>query len=206
MAHHPIVVAARLPVLPLAYAVARRISRGPAVGQFAPTRGPTPWACRYVHAGGPVARGGVDVCRLGGGPRRLPARFARHDAPQAKRRARVGLRSRPRLHAAAQIGATFMLVSAAWVLFRATSFENAWTYARYLQFRLPPAGMANLLFDLALVAVFLSLEWVQRNRPRLALLDRMPIEVKSHRLRAVRCRHPGGFSVNAANPFIYFRF
>ena len=130
-----------------------------------------------------------------------------HATTRLRRRAAraSGLRRRPRLHAAAQIGATFMLVSAAWVLFRATSFENAWTYARYLQFKLPPQGCANLLFDLALVAVFLSLEWVQRNRSRLAVLDRMPVEVKAVGY-ALFVAVTLAFSVNAANPFIYFRF
>ena len=116
-----------------------------------------------------------------------------------------GLRSRPRLHAAVQVGATFMLVSAAWVLFRAASFENAWTYARYLQFKLPPQGCANLLFDLVLVAVFLSLEWVQRNRARLTVLDRMPVEAKAVGY-ALFVAVTLAFSINTANPFIYFRF
>jgi hypothetical protein len=76
---------------------------------------------------------------------------------------------------------------------------------RYVQFKLPPEGCANLLFDLALVAAFLALEWAQRNRPRLALMDRMPVEVTAIGY-ALFVAVTLALSVNAANPFIYFRF
>ena len=117
----------------------------------------------------------------------------------------IRLNAAPRLHRAIKVAATVNLVALAWVLFRATSFENAWTYLKYLQLKLPSVGMANLVFDLAIVAVFFGLEYVQRNRARLSALDRVPIEVK-----AVGCALFVmvliTFSVDANNPFIYFRF
>ena len=133
--------------------------------------------------------------------------LASHATTRLRRRAAraSGLRGRPRLRAAAQVGTTFLLVSAAWILFRATSFENAWTYVRYLQFRLPPAGMANLLFNLGLIAVFLALEWAQRHHPRLAAMDRLPLEVKAAGY-ALFVAVTIAFAVNTADPFIYFRF
>jgi len=117
----------------------------------------------------------------------------------------IRLNHAPRLQRMVRVALTFNLVSLAWILFRATSFEHAWTYLRYLQFKLPPAGMANLVFDLAIVAVLFGLEYVQRNRARLPILDRVPIELKAvgYALFVIAAL---AFSVDASNPFIYFRF
>jgi D-alanyl-lipoteichoic acid acyltransferase DltB (MBOAT superfamily) len=117
----------------------------------------------------------------------------------------VRLNTAPRVHRALRMFITFNLVSFAWILFRSTSFENAWTYLRYLQFKLPSAGVANLLFNVIVVAVFFSLEYVQRHRPRFTVLDRMPVEVKAAGY-GVAVAVLLALSVDANNPFIYFRF
>ena len=117
----------------------------------------------------------------------------------------VRLNTAPRVHRALRMFITFNLVSFAWILFRSTSFENAWTYLRYLQFKLPSAGVANLLFNVTIVAVFFSLEYVQRHRPRFTVLDRMPVEVKAAGY-GVAVAVLLALSVDANNPFIYFRF
>ena len=118
---------------------------------------------------------------------------------------RVGLRRWPRAHRALQVFITFNLVSLAWIPFRASSFANLRQYLRYLQFKLPPAGLANLLFDAALVAVFLALEYAQRNPDRFPRLQRAPLAVKAagYALFVVALVV---LSVDSANPFIYFRF
>jgi D-alanyl-lipoteichoic acid acyltransferase DltB (MBOAT superfamily) len=116
-----------------------------------------------------------------------------------------GLGRRPRLHAALQTAVTFLLVSAAWILFRAASFGHAWTYARYLQFKLPLAGAVNLAFDLALVSVFFALEWAQRRGLERASGRRLPIEARAIGY-AVFVAVMLAFSVDASDPFIYFRF
>ncbi len=110
----------------------------------------------------------------------------------------------PRLHHAISILVTFQLVTLAWIVFRATSFENAYTYIKYMQLRLPPAGVVNLLFDSALVVVLLALEYVQRHQADFAL-ERIPLEVKAvgYALFVVVLV---AFSVDTNNPFIYFRF
>jgi len=111
----------------------------------------------------------------------------------------------PRIHAALKVVIVFHLVAFAWILFRATSFEHARIYLRYFQFKLPPIGMANLLFDLAVVSVFFGMEYVQRHRQRFLLLDRLPVELKAVGY-ALFVAGLMTFSVAANSPFIYFRF
>jgi alginate O-acetyltransferase complex protein AlgI len=111
----------------------------------------------------------------------------------------------PRLHAALKVLITFNLVTFAWILFRATSFEHATMYIRYFQFKLPSIGLANLLFDLAVVGVFFGMEYVQRHRARFVLLDRVPLEIKAIGY-ALFVTALIAFSVAANNPFIYFSF
>jgi D-alanyl-lipoteichoic acid acyltransferase DltB (MBOAT superfamily) len=116
-----------------------------------------------------------------------------------------GLGRRPRLRAALQTAITFLLVSAAWILFRASSFDHAWTYVRYLQFRLPMAGVVNLAFDLALVSVFLALEWAQRRGGQPSSGRRLPLEARAVGY-AFFVAIMLAFAVDASDPFIYFRF
>jgi alginate O-acetyltransferase complex protein AlgI len=129
----------------------------------------------------------------------------------ASRRARrrfaraIGLVRRPRLRGFVAWLVTFHLVTIAWILFRASSFENAWTYFRYVQLRLPSAGVANLVFNLALVGVLLAMEYVQRHRERFVLFDRVPLEAKAFGYAAFAIGVVT-FSVGTGDPFIYFRF
>jgi D-alanyl-lipoteichoic acid acyltransferase DltB (MBOAT superfamily) len=117
----------------------------------------------------------------------------------------IGLARRPRLRGFVAWLVTFHLVTIAWILFRASSFENAWTYLRYVQLRLPSAGVANLVFNLALVGVLLAMEYVQRHRERFVLLDRLPLEAKAFAYAAFAIGVVT-FSVGTGDPFIYFRF
>jgi len=117
----------------------------------------------------------------------------------------AGLYRAPRLHRALQVFVTFNLVALAWIPFRATSFDNAREYVRYMQLKLPPAGVANLLFDAALVAGLLALEYAQRNPSRFPRLQRAPLTVKAAGY-AVFLLALIVLSVDSANPFIYFRF
>jgi alginate O-acetyltransferase complex protein AlgI len=117
----------------------------------------------------------------------------------------IGLVRRPRVRGFLAWLVTFHLVTIAWILFRASSFENAWTYFRYVQLRLPAAGVANLLFNLTLVGMLLAMEYVQRHRERFVLLDRVPLETKAFGYAAFAIAVVT-FSVGTSNPFIYFRF
>ena len=117
----------------------------------------------------------------------------------------IGLARRPRVRAFVAWFATFHLVTIGWILFRASSFENAWTYFRYFQLRLPSAGVANLLFNLTLVGILLGMEYVQRNRERFVLLDRVPLEAKAFGYAAFAIGVVT-FSAATNSPFIYFRF
>jgi alginate O-acetyltransferase complex protein AlgI len=117
----------------------------------------------------------------------------------------IGLNRLPRLHRAISVFLTFQLVTLAWILFRATSFENAWTYLQYIQFRLPNAGRVNLLVSVGLVAVLLAFEYVQRRAETIGFWERVPAEVKAvgYALFIVILI---AFSVDAGNAFIYFKF
>jgi len=117
----------------------------------------------------------------------------------------IGLSRVPRLHHAVSLVVTFQFVTLAWILFRATSFENAWTYVRYMQIRLPAAGRVNLLFGALVVLVLLAAEYVQRHADEVWVVRRVPVEVKAvgYALFAVMLIV---FSVDTNNPFIYFRF
>jgi D-alanyl-lipoteichoic acid acyltransferase DltB (MBOAT superfamily) len=117
----------------------------------------------------------------------------------------IGLARRPRVRGFVAWLATFHLVTIAWIVFRASSLENAWTYFRYFQLRLPSAGVANLLFNLTLVGILLAMEYVQRHRERFALLDRVPPEAKALGYAAFAIGVIT-FSAGTDNPFIYFRF
>ncbi|MCK7517051.1 MAG: hypothetical protein MZV64_04675 [Ignavibacteriales bacterium] len=90
VAHHLVVVAARLPVPAAGVRRGAANSRGPAVGHPRRRMGLRRGRARHVHARRPVARGGVDLRGVGGRPRRLPARVARHDPAQAADGARDG--------------------------------------------------------------------------------------------------------------------
>jgi alginate O-acetyltransferase complex protein AlgI len=119
------------------------------------------------------------------------------------RATRVG--RQPRLHRALRVFVTFNLVSFAWIPFRASSFAGLRQYIHYLQFKLPAAGVANLLFDAALVTVFLALESVQRNPQRFPRLLGAPLPLKAvgYALFLIAL---SVLSVDSNNPFIYFRF
>jgi alginate O-acetyltransferase complex protein AlgI len=117
----------------------------------------------------------------------------------------IGLRRVPRLHHALSVVVTFNLVALAWIPFRAASFENLRVYLRYFQFSLPAAGMANLLFDLAVVLALIGLEHLQRHDADRPVLRRVPIELRAvgYALFVIALVV---FSVDANDPFIYFRF
>jgi alginate O-acetyltransferase complex protein AlgI len=123
-----------------------------------------------------------------------------------KRAARaMGLGRWPRAHRALRVFVTFNLVSFAWIFFRAASFANLRQYLRYMQLKLPATGLANLVFDAVLVALFLALEYIQRNPGRFPRLLGAPLPVKAvgYALFVVALIV---LSVDSSNPFIYFRF
>jgi D-alanyl-lipoteichoic acid acyltransferase DltB (MBOAT superfamily) len=117
----------------------------------------------------------------------------------------VGLGRRPAAHRALRVFLTFNLVSFAWIVFRASSFANLRQYLHYMQFKVPPTGIANLVFDAVLVALFLGLEYAQRNPARFPRLFGAPLPVKAvgYALFVVALIV---LSVDSNNPFIYFRF
>jgi alginate O-acetyltransferase complex protein AlgI len=111
----------------------------------------------------------------------------------------------PRLHHALSIVLTFHLVTAAWILFRATSFANALTYFRYMQFKLPAAGRVSMGVSLGLVLILLAFEYGQRHAAGWRLVQRVPAEVKAVGY-ALLVAVTIAFSVDAGNAFIYFKF
>ena len=117
----------------------------------------------------------------------------------------IGLSRWPRAHRALRVFITFNLVSFAWIFFRADSFANLRQYLRYMQFKLPATGLANLLFDVVLVGVLLALEYAQRQPARFPRLLAVPLPVKAigYALFLVVLIV---LSVDTSNPFIYFRF
>jgi hypothetical protein len=74
-----------------------------------------------------------------------------------------------------------------------------------MQLKLPMEGVANLVFDLTLVAVFLGLEFLQRHADRFPVVARAPWPLKAagYALFAVLLIV---LAIDTSSPFIYFRF
>ncbi|MCP5047816.1 MAG: MBOAT family protein [bacterium] len=120
---------------------------------------------------------------------------------------KIKLNKLPRLRHFISVVLTFHFVSFAWIFFRAGSFEKAVTYIKYLQLK-PAAdgqGTVYLLFNLALVIVFILMEMVYKNRARLAFIQRIPAVVKLAGFALFICLIII-FAVDASNEFIYFQF
>jgi len=100
---------------------------------------------------------------------------------------------------------TFNLVSFAWIFFRAESFSKALTYVKYLQLQPAEHGLAHLYQNIILVALFILLEWIYKNRERLTFIQRIPSVVKVAGFALFICLIII-FSVDTTNEFIYFQF
>jgi alginate O-acetyltransferase complex protein AlgI len=111
----------------------------------------------------------------------------------------------PRLHHALSIILTFHLVTAAWILFRAESFDVALKYFHYMQLKLSPNGRVTMGVSVAFVLILLGFEYVQRHAAEWRVTRRVPIEVKAVAY-ALFVAATIAFSVDAGNAFIYFKF
>jgi D-alanyl-lipoteichoic acid acyltransferase DltB (MBOAT superfamily) len=118
---------------------------------------------------------------------------------------KMGFKRLPVLHRALRIFITFNLVSFAWIFFRAESFQKAFTYIKYIQLALPQKGMGFLLFNLALVTVFIGLEIIYKNRSKIPVIVNMPWILRIAAFALFVCVTII-FAVDTANEFIYFRF
>jgi len=144
---------------------------------------------------------------------------------RARVRSAIGAERHPRLLAAWQIGATFVLVCIGWVFFRATSISDAWYVLSHLFTGLPdqlaaiaagdPVARRTLLFldfertrlilGVASVVALLMVEHVRGDRPLRARLARAPFPV---RWTAYACTVLilMTLSVSYSARFIYFQF
>jgi hypothetical protein len=106
------------------------------------------------------------------------------------------------------MAATFFFVCFGWVFFRAASLELAWvilkrittrSFARFID------GMPNLGPALALVGVFVLLEWLQRHRAHLLVLEWGGRSVRWAAYTALLWLILY-FQTSEPAPFIYFQF
>jgi D-alanyl-lipoteichoic acid acyltransferase DltB (MBOAT superfamily) len=111
----------------------------------------------------------------------------------------------PGLHNLIKIFLTFNMVSFAWIFFRAESFQKAFLYISNIQLVPSPRGMAVLLFNLLLLAFFIILEILYKNRTRIVFIIKMPRIMKMATFALFICLIII-FSVDTTNEFIYFQF
>jgi D-alanyl-lipoteichoic acid acyltransferase DltB (MBOAT superfamily) len=145
---------------------------------------------------------------------------------RARLRATLGIERFPRLLAAWQIGVTFLLVTTAWVFFRAVSMADAWYVFTHLWVGLPeqihdvlvgaPGARKALIYlgmdelsrmKMAVLAVLalLAMERLQKAGPLRLRLARMPVLVRwTAYAGAVLSLMTLGMWSNAK--FIYFQF
>jgi D-alanyl-lipoteichoic acid acyltransferase DltB (MBOAT superfamily) len=107
-----------------------------------------------------------------------------------------------------RMAATFSFVCLGWVFFRAETLGNAWVILERMVTRLFAPSNPDLpcmTVPLALVGVFVALEWVQRRRPHLLTLDWFP---RPLRWTAYTCLVWLSlyFHTSKTTPFIYFQF
>ena len=188
----PLVLAARLPLHP-----ARR-QPGPRMAGLDQHPGD------HGHRR-PVARGGVDLRRLG----LLPRASARSSAGSAAASAAArGLPPEPagRGRVALARFATFQLVCFGWLLFRADSLQTVWAMLSRLVFGWGPSPLVTPLAVLAIAAgigsQYLPDDWLQRVKDQFA--GRRPLlqgAILGLVLLAITTLGPQGVA-----PFIYYRF
>lgn len=116
----------------------------------------------------------------------------------------TGLNRHPRWHHALSVFLTFNLVSFAWIFFRSASLEKAGVYLRYLKLSVNGLGVSHLVFDAALVLLFLLLESLGR-RSKDSWTGRIPAPLKLAAAALFLCLI-AILAVNSANEFIYVRF
>ncbi len=100
---------------------------------------------------------------------------------------------------------TFAMVTLAWVFFRSPSLAGAWAYLRTISLRPPQRGIGPLIFLSSLVAVFVLIELLMKNSPRLFRGRRVPASVQVVALAFVLCLIII-LALDTSNEFLYFQF
>jgi alginate O-acetyltransferase complex protein AlgI len=100
---------------------------------------------------------------------------------------------------------TFNLVSFAWIFFRAESFEKALNYIKDIRLVIPEQGTVHLIYNIILVAIFILVEILYKNRGKIKWMQRIPAVVKIAGFALFICLIIV-FSVDTSNEFIYFKF
>ncbi len=126
---------------------------------------------------------------------------------RARRKAlkKIGWLRFVRLDSAWKVFATFNLVSFAWIFFRAASFRQAWRFIGHAGLHVPQSGATHLLFNCALLAFFLILEYFYKNAGRIVFWQRLPRPLKMAGF-ALFCCLLIILAVDKSNEFIYFQF
>ncbi|MCP4216159.1 MAG: MBOAT family protein [bacterium] len=120
-------------------------------------------------------------------------------------RKKIKLNRFPLLHHLLSMVITFNLVSFAWIFFRAESLEKAYTYVKYIQITFTGKGSAYLFFNLLMIALFILLEILYKNRSRLEFMSRIPFVLKIAGFALFICLIII-FAVDTSNEFIYLQF
>ena len=117
----------------------------------------------------------------------------------------TGLKKRSRLHEVLAVIVTFNLVSFAWIFFRAASLQKAVHYISYLKFKYYAPGFAHLVFDAALLLLFLGLNAIYWKGPEWPWMRKVPLPLKLAGYALFVCLMIL-LAVNSANEFLYVKF
>jgi D-alanyl-lipoteichoic acid acyltransferase DltB (MBOAT superfamily) len=191
--------------LPLAYAVMRRIPGERRLAVKAETWGYVVGTMLTMLLGGLWHGAGWTFVAWGGlyGLYQVVAYASKR--PRRRWLKKIGWLRFPRLDSAWKVFATFNLVSFAWIFFRAASFRQAWRFIGQAGLHFPEGGGLHLLFNSALLAFFLVLEFFSKNMERIVFWQRWPRPLKMAGF-ALFCCLLIVLAVDKSNEFIYFQF
>ncbi|PWT89945.1 MAG: hypothetical protein C5B54_08080 [Acidobacteria bacterium] len=115
------------------------------------------------------------------------------------------LQSYPSIHGFLSTIFTFHLLCISLILFRAPTLTAVWNHFADLDFEMPAHGWSVVLFNLLLIILFFTGEYIARHREQFVLVYRAPRPVKIAAFAFFLCLM-AIFAVNTENEFIYFRF
>lgn len=111
----------------------------------------------------------------------------------------------PRFQTFFSIVVTFHLITLAWVFFRFETLREAVSYLSRLSLARPGGYRGHLIYNIALLLIFIVLEILQKKRAGLPEAEKAPMLVRLAGL-AVLAALTILLSVDTSNEFIYFKF
>ncbi len=98
-----------------------------------------------------------------------------------------------------------LLAHVAWIFFRSVSLEKVCHYVKCMKLKMNGMGISHLVFDVALVLLFLFLESLDSHRSKWPWIRRIPAPLKLAAVALFVCLI-AILAVNSGNEFIYVQF